>query len=225
MRNLEESLTAIDNHYLEMMKYVNRVFDVNLEILKESKFNPVLYGECKIMEDSINAFEVVIKEDAIITMARFQPAAGNLRKLVMLINSARVVERMGDLLKAVLGLTREIEKKGAHLSSCLKDNIFPLLLKIKRIFDSYMKAFLDSDEKVLYLLLTLDEEIDEIVRANSQIFIEFMKVSPDNVEAGTILELINKKLERLSDHIIHLATDLIYILNGQNLRKTELLEK
>lgn len=110
MRTLNESLKALDEHYLETLKYVGRNFDVNLEMLQNNSFNPTLYGEAKMIEDFINSFEVKLKEDSIITMARFQPAAKNLRKLVMIINSVRVLERMGDLLKANLSLIKDIEK-------------------------------------------------------------------------------------------------------------------
>jgi len=52
-----------------------------------------------------------------------------------------------------------------------------------------------------------------------------MKESPDNVIGGSELLLLDKKFERLSDHIIHLVSDLIYILNGENTRKVELQNK
>ena len=98
MKNLQESLEGLNQHYLELLKNLNRVLDVNIEMLYKQKLDSALYGECVVVEDVINAFEVKLKEDSIISIARFQPAAGNLRLLIMLINSARLLERMGDLL-------------------------------------------------------------------------------------------------------------------------------
>lgn len=52
-----------------------------------------------------------------------------------------------------------------------------------------------------------------------------MKKKPENIQSGTDLILLCKKLERFADHILHLVFDLIYILKGENMRKIELLEE
>ena len=54
---------------------------------------------------------------------------------------------------------------------------------------------------------------------------ELMKKKPENIQSGTDLILLCKKLERFADHILHLVFDLIYILKGENMRKIELLEE
>ncbi|MGL4970048.1 MAG: phosphate signaling complex PhoU family protein [Cetobacterium sp.] len=222
MRTLIESLKALDEHYLETLKYVGRNFDVNLEMLQNNSFNPTLYGEAKMIEDFINSFEVKLKEDCIITMARFQPAAKNLRKLVMIINSVRVLERMGDLLKANLTLVKDIEKKSPNLAYAMSERVLPIAKKIRGLFGMYVEAFLNEDVTLLYNILYLDEEIDDLIDENTNYFLAKMKETPDNVIGGSQLMLLDKKFERLSDHIIHLASDLIYILNGENTRKSEL---
>ncbi|MBC2855938.1 MAG: PhoU domain-containing protein [Cetobacterium sp.] len=225
MRNLEDSLKGLDHHYIEMLKYLSRNFDANLAMLENAKFDSTLYGESKIMEDSINAFEVKIKEDCIITIARFQPAAKNLRKLVMIINSVRVIERMGDLLKANLKIIRDIEKKSPTLAIELTNMVYPVAKKIKDIYDLYVKSFIENDTSTLYDILYLDEEIDTIMKNNDIKFLELMKLTPDNIDGGSLLILLDKKFERLSDHIVHLVTDLIYILKGENMRKMELISR
>jgi phosphate transport system protein len=37
MKNLQESLEGLHEHYLELLKNVNRVLDVNVEMLKNQK--------------------------------------------------------------------------------------------------------------------------------------------------------------------------------------------
>lgn len=86
----------------------------------------------------------------------------------------------------------------------------------------YVEAFLNEDVRLLYNILYLDEEIDELINANTEYFLTKMKENTDNVVGGSELMLLDKKFERLSDHIIHLVSDLIYILNGENTRKVEL---
>lgn len=224
MKNLDESLKGLREHYLELLKNLNRVLDVNIEMLENKEFNKILYGECLILEDTINNFEVKIKEDAIFTIARFQPAAGNLRFLIMLINSARVVERMGDILKSNLKIIKNIEKNSPEMAVHLQEIILPIALKIKNIYEGYITAYIKSDEKILFSLLTMDEEIDELTKTDISNIIKLMEKDIKNIEVGTDLIILCKKLERFADHILHLVFDLIYILKGENMRKIELLE-
>lgn len=225
MRNLDESIKGLREHYLELLKNLNRVLDINIEMLEKSSFDKPLYGECLIVEDTINNFEVKIKEDSIFTMARFQPAAGNLRLLIMLINSARLIERMGDILKANLKIIKAIEKNSPEMKKELKNIIYPIAIKTKNIYEGYINAFVKSDEKILFSLLTMDEEIDTLTKEDTETIIELMKKKPENIQSGTDLILLCKKLERFADHILHLVFDLIYILKGENMRKIELLEE
>lgn len=225
MRNLDESIKGLREHYLELLKNLNRVLDINIEMLEKSSFDKTLYGECLIVEDTINNFEVKIKEDSIFTMARFQPAAGNLRLLIMLINSVRLIERMGDILKANLKIIKAIEKNSPEMKKELKNIIYPIAIKTKNIYEGYINAFVKSDEKILFSLLTMDEEIDTLTKEDTETIIELMKKKPENIQSGTDLILLCKKLERFADHILHLVFDLIYILKGENMRKIELLEE
>jgi len=225
MRNLNESIEGLNQHYLELLKRLNRVLDINIEMLEKQKFDKALYGECLIVEDTINNFEVKIKEDSIFTMARFQPAAGNLRLLIMLINSARLVERMGDILKANLKIIKNIEKESPEMVIHLKNIIYPVATKTKNIYEGYINAFIKSDEKLLYSLMTMDEEIDELTKNDITNIVEIMKKDSKNIQSGTDLILLCKKFERFADHILHLVFDLIYILKGENMRKIELLEE
>ena len=225
MRNLDESIKGLREHYLELLKNLNRVLDINIEMLEKSSFDKTLYGECLIVEDTINNFEVKIKEDSIFTMARFQPAAGNLRLLIMLINSARLIERMGDILKANLKIIKAIEKDSPEMKKELKNIIYPIAIKTKNIYEGYINAFIKSDEKILFSLLTMDEEIDTLTKEDTETIIELMKKKPENIQSGTDLILLCKKLEIFADHILHLVFDLIYILKGENMRKIELLEE
>ena len=143
----------------------------------------------------------------------------------MLINSARLIERMGDILKANLKIIKAIEKNSPEMKKELKNIIYPIAIKTKNIYEGYINAFVKSDEKILFSLLTMDEEIDTLTKEDTETIIELMKKKPENIQSGTDLILLCKKLERFADHILHLVFDLIYILKGENMRKIELLEE
>lgn len=224
MKNLHERIDGITENFIKMFKNVDRLFKINMEILEKKEFIQSLYGEAKVVEDEINSYEVKIKEDSILAIVRFQPAAGDLRALLTFIDCVKMLERMGDLLKNNLKLLKKIKKyndsTGEHIYI-----IEEMAKKVNDIFEVYMEAFIERDQKKMYSLLADDEEIDEMRDEAIKEIIEFMKEDPNNIQGGSIILLLSKKFERLSDKIMQLGKGLVYTVNGENLRKQELENK
>ncbi|WP_028857108.1 phosphate signaling complex PhoU family protein [Psychrilyobacter atlanticus] len=221
MKNLHERIDELTKEFIEMFKNVDRLFKINMEMLEKRVFIQSLYGEAKVVEDRINSCEVKIKEDSIQAIARFQPAARDLRALLTFIDCVKMLERMGDLLKNNLKLMRKLHKHG----NGAKEHLYiieEMAKKVNDIFETYMKAFIEKDEKKIYILLASDEEIDEMRVEVVNEIIDFMKESPENIVGGSIILLLSKKFERLSDKIMQLGKGLIYTMSGENLRKLEL---
>lgn len=224
MRNLHESLNGITEHYIELCKNVDRLFRINMEMLKLDHFDRGLYGKAKLVEDIINAFDVKVKETSVMTVARFQPAASDLRALITFIESSKMLERMGDLLLDSLMLLRQIEKKEGNMERDF-GILEEFLSKINDIFQKYIQAFIEKDAKKAYVLLGMDEEINERRGEIDSIIVGQMKEDSTNIEAGVLMLLINKKYERVADKIKQLTMSSIYTFSGENMRITELLEK
>lgn len=224
MRNLHESLNGITEHYIELCKNVDRLFRINMEMLKLDHFGRGLYGEAKLVEDIINAFDVKVKETSVMTVARFQPAASDLRALITFIESSKMLERMGDLLLDSLMLLRQIEKKEGNMERDF-GILEEFLSKINDIFQKYIQAFIEKDAKKAYVLLGMDEEVNERRGEIDSIIVGQMKEDSTNIEAGVLMLLINKKYERVADKIKQLTMSSIYTFSGENMRVTELLEK
>lgn len=224
MRNLHESINGITEHYIELCKNVDRLFRINMEMLKKDSFDRGLYGEAKLVEDMINAFDVKIKESSIMAVARFQPAAGDLRALITFIESSKMLERMGDLLLDSLVILRKIEKKEGNMERDF-GILEEFLSKINDIYQKYIEAFIEKDEKKAYVLLGMDEEINEIRGEIDTIIVNQMKEDNKNIDAGVLMLLINKKYERVSDKITQLTMSSIYTFSGENMRIIELLER
>ena len=224
MRNLHESLNGITEHYIELCKNVDRLFRINIDMLKLDHFDRGLYGEAKLVEDIINAFDVKVKETSVMTVARFQPAASDLRALITFIESSKMLERMGDLLLDSLMLLRQIEKKEGNMERDF-GILEEFISKINDIFQKYIQAFIEKDGKKAYVLLGMDEEINERRGEIDSIIVSQMKEDSKNIEAGVLMLLINKKYERVADKIKQLTMSSIYTFSGENMRIVELLEK
>lgn len=225
MKNLQENLKNLNEHYLEMLKNLNRMLDINIEMVEEGRNISSLYGECLVVEDIINAFEVSLKENSIIAIARFQPAAKNLRELVMLIDGGRLIERMGDILKKNIKILKEINEESPQLAEDVNRVLCPYIKEIKNVYEVYISSFINGKESLLYELIVADEKINKEANRIMGEMGNCMRENNDNIDSLIKGVILTKKYERFADHIIHLVIDLVYILKGENLRKKELLEK
>lgn len=225
MKTFRESLEELDQAYLEMLKNLNRALAINIEALEKGEVTPAMTGESFLIESKINNLEQDIKEESIVLIARFQPAAKDLRKLIAYIDSARLIERIGDLLKGALGIIKTIESSEGNFHIYLYEKFLPLLKKIKSIYEDYITTLVNEDINLLYTLLAKDKEIDEYVTANTKFLVEIMKKDFTIIESGTLLLLLDRKFERVSDHITHLVQNLIFSLKGDNIRRLELMDQ
>lgn len=224
MKTFRESLSELDEIYLEMAKNLDRMIGLTIESLEKGEVTLASAGEVLVIEDRINHLEQDIKEESIILIARFQPAAKDLRKLLSYIDSVRLLERMGDLLTSSHGMIKSIESTEANIKIYLQERFLPLLKKIKTIYEDYIKTVISEDIPSLYSLLAMDKEIDLQVEDNTKFLVNVMKVDFSIIESGTLLLLLDRKVERVSDHITHLVENLIFSLKGDNIRRLELLD-
>lgn len=223
MRDIHERIDAIRTHFINMSDDVDRFFQINLKMLEKEGFDGSLHGEAMIIEDRINAYEIKIMEDIVESIARFQPAASYLRELISFINCIKILERIGDLLKGVFKLRKELDEF-SNINKEIHNLISQFAIKINEDFKLYVEAFKKEEEEVVYKLLGEYKVIDR-QRANivSKIT-EEMKKDKDYINYGNLSLVIAYKLERIDNKIMDLGKNLVYAVNGTNLRKKELKE-
>ena len=224
MKDLHERIDGITIHFIDMSKNIDRLFEINLLMLKKGEFNQALYGEAMVVEDRINAYEVKIMEDTIQAIARFQPIASDLRELVSFINCIKILERMGDLLKGNLYLLKQLGTTYDR-SKNIRTMITNMTVEVQIIFQTYTRAFMNKNHNNIYKLLGEDDRINNLRMTIIKDIIEYMKLDPDNIIDGNLILVFTYKLERLSNKTMQLGKNLIYAINGKNLRKQELKTK
>lgn len=221
MKNMEENKANIERNYVQSMKQLFYVLELNRDMI-EGREEREIVARAQSSENIINSFDVIIREDAITSIARYQPAAKNVRFFVMMIDSSRLLERMGDLLKACLRLIESMLKKDETIRVLLREYTLLLLGKIEEIYGMYMEAFFHENCELAYQILEEDDKIDSFILELQQKVIQWIQESKGEVEALFLFWNLHKKYERFTDHIIHLSINVIYLVKGENLRRKEL---
>jgi phosphate transport system protein len=161
----------------------------------------------------IDALQRDIEERAILTIARRQPMAIDLREVVSALRVANEIERIGDLAKnigkRVLDLSGEFPSlkliRGVdHMGSLVLD-------QLKRVLDAY--AARDVDEAMD--VWKRDEEIDAMCVSLFRELLTYMMEDPRNITFCIHLLFSAKNIERMGDHATNIAETVHYMIKGE----------
>ncbi|WEZ83396.1 phosphate signaling complex protein PhoU [Rhizobium sp. 32-5/1] len=166
-----------------------------------------------ISEDIIlDEAEKQINEKAIITIAKRQPMASDLREIMGSIRIAADLERVGDLgknnAKRVIaisgsGMPRQLARGLEHLAELA-------LMQLKDVLDVYASR---SAEKA-NVIRERDNEIDAIYTSLFRELLTYMMEDPRNITPCTHLLFCAKNIERIGDHATNIAETIYYMATG-----------
>ena len=168
-----------------------------------------------ISDDAVNLLEVEIDELCLRTMALYQPEARDLRLLAMSLKINNDLERMGD--QAVNIAERTLELLKEPLLKPLID--IPRMAELaQRMVKDSLDAFVRQDATLARAVCRQDDEVD---RFDDQIFRElltYMMQDPRAITRAVSLILVSRHLERIADHATNIAEDVIYLVEGKNIK-------
>ena len=161
----------------------------------------------------IDNLQRVIEERAVLTIARRQPMAVDLREIVGAMRVATDLERIGDLAKNM----------GKRVTA-LDSDFHPLKLirgleHMTDLVTSQVKSVLDAyaahDLPAAMTVWKGDEEVDAICTSLFRELLTYMMEDPRNITPCTHLLFIAKNLERIGDHTTNIAETIYYAVRGE----------
>ena len=172
-------------------------------------------GQVIASDDAINMLELEIDELCLRTMALYQPEAKDLRFLAMALKINNDLERMGD--QAVNIAERTLELLKEPLLKPLID--IPRMAEVaQRMVKDSLDAFVQQDVARARAVCEQDDDVD---RYDDQIFRElltYMMEDPRAITRSVNLILVSRHLERIADHATNIAEDVIYMVEGKNIK-------
>ncbi|MBY3198729.1 phosphate signaling complex protein PhoU [Rhizobium laguerreae] len=168
----------------------------------------------KVISDDVilDHAEREIGDKAIVTIARRQPMAADLREIMGSIRIASDLERVGDLgkntAKRVIavqstGVPRKLARGLEHLSELA-------LVQLKEVLDVYTNRSADKANAIR----ERDNEIDAMYTSLFRELLTYMMEDPRNITSCTHLLFCAKNIERIGDHATNIAETIFYMTTG-----------
>mgnify|MGYP000601273323 CR=1 FL=1 len=211
----DTDLERLRSKVLEMGGLVETQINLTTKAYTENNSETVL----DILENDsdVNAFEKSIDDDCIHIIAKRQPTASDLRLVMSISKMVTDLERSGDEVKKMAKSIRRIQERDVtvlkattdikHLAEAASSQIRNALDTFARLDAGEARTVIEKDD-------ALDKEFKAIVRQ----LITFMMEDPRTITTALDIITIARAIERVGDHAKNIAEQVIYIVEGRDIR-------
>jgi phosphate transport system protein len=203
VKKFDEELTALKTKIAQMGGLAEEQLARSIDALIGHDIETA--DQIIMTDDKIDALELEIEEKAILTIAKRQPMALDLREIMVSIRIASDLERIGDLAKNIAKRIHAIEQEHPR-------RIMTGLARMGRLALAQLKDVLDAyaqrDEAKALAVWRGDEEIDALYNSIFRELLTYMMEDPRNIGVCTHLLFGAKNIERIGDHATNIAENI-----------------
>ena len=180
-----------------------------------SRHDSALAQSVIVLDAKIDHLQREVEEKTILTIARRQPMAVDLRDVVGALRVSNDLERIGDLAKNIAKRVMVLNGE-LHLQKVMRgvEHMTELVLtQIKDVLDSFARR---DVEKALAVWRG-DEEVDAVNNSLVRELLTYMMEDPRNISVCIHLLFCAKNIERMGDHATNIAETIYYMVEGKPL--------
>jgi phosphate transport system protein len=164
----------------------------------------------------VDEMEVDIDEACILIIARRQPAASDLRFVMMVTKAINDLERIGDE-------SRKIANHAVILSE--QDGLSQGYKEVRHLGDSVsgmlanaLDAFARFDVDAAMKTLEEDAQVDLDYKSALRELVTYMMEDPRSISRAINILWVVRSLERIGDHAKNLCEQIVYVVKGKDIR-------
>ena len=206
----EHDLIAVQQDLMELC-------DLSIHSLQES-FKAFLNKDIDLAlqvidtDPKINRLEEIINDRVILLIAKQQPVATDLRRLIVVIKAASDMERIGD---HAVNIAKESIRIGKAPFVTSVEPIEEMFHKTTLMLRQIVDAFIEENTIKAKEIANLDDEVDELT-GNTLSNLMTLSVSNEHVAQVTSLSYVCRCIERAADHATNIAEHLFYLVKGKH---------
>lgn len=212
-RHFYRDFNLIHQRLLDLFGMVEKMVNNSIHAFHERRFE--LASEVIDEDQLVDQVEVLIEEDCLKTLALYQPVAVDLRRLTTMMKINGELERIADLAcniadRALAMRIYSDYKSPPQLVEIAEKGI----ASVRKSLDSFVNLDIDAAREVI----NEDHDVDGLFRTVISELTQAMKQQTQSVEPSLNCFSVAKNLERIGDHAVNIAEDVIYLVDGEIIR-------
>ncbi|MDO8343702.1 MAG: phosphate signaling complex protein PhoU [Cellvibrio sp.] len=213
-------LEAIRTHLSEMGGMAQRQVNDAIQALIDAD---VERAEQVVRADmKVNTMEMAIDEECIRILARRQPAASDLRLVIAVTKAITDLERIGDEASKIARQAIAMNKDGLAPRGYIE--VRHIGNNVSRMLQDALDAFARLDMNLALTVVQTDKQVDMEYSTAMRELVTFMIEDPRSITRVLNIMWSLRALERIGDHARNLAQYVIYLVNGEDVRHSNIEE-
>ncbi len=214
----DKELEDIRSKVLAMGGLVEEHIHKVLECFAKGDFDEAEY--VAVNDFKVNALEIEIDDDCTEILLRRQPAATDLRLVLSVSRTITDLERIGDEAEKIARLVLNLRGSGGISSYYL--GMLSMGHHVRRMLRAALDAFARMDSESAFKIAQEDREIDAETDAIMRYLITYMMEDPRSITRVLDAVLSVRAFERIGDHARNICENVIYLVEGKNVRHVAL---
>ncbi|MFS0780915.1 phosphate signaling complex protein PhoU [Bacillus sp. 1P06AnD] len=162
-------------------------------------------------DEQVNMLEEEINDFALLLIAKQQPVAIDLRRIIVGIKIAADIERMADYAVNIAKATIRIGKQ-PHLHPITElKHMHAIMLEMLKLA---IKAYEDEDTQAAKQIAAMDDQVDHLYGICMKNIISAEEVT---FQQKSQLSFVARHIERSADHATNIAENIYYLVRGRHL--------
>ena len=167
-------------------------------------------------ESRVDQMEINVDDAATSVIVREQPVASDMRLVVCAIKIATDLERMGDLAVHVAERSLSLMMQPALPDVVNFEEISGL---VESMVLGSLDSFVKRDAAVARSVVEMDNAVDSARNTIQRRLTELMHRDASTIARALELIIIARKLERIADHATNIAEDVVFLIQGVDVRR------
>ena len=213
IRHFHEELAQLKGRLLDMSQLAEDLLRTAVEALlerDEAKAQSVILGDREL-----DALEVEVDDACIHLLALQQPMARDLRLITMAMKISNDLERVRDHAVNIAEAVAHLAEQPVHLE-------FPEIDEMARMAGEMLSDALDcfvrADATGAREVCRRDDRVDQMHDSLFRILLTHMMEDPRRIGPSMSLFLVSRTLERIADLATNIAEDVVFLVEGRNIR-------
>ena len=213
VKSYDKELDTLERRIAEMGGIAEKMVVEAMDALSQADIG--LANQVIVTDPRLDALQREIEEQAVLTIARRQPMAVDLREIIGAIRVAGDLERVGDLAKNIARRSMKIglEARVPRAIIGLKHMNEVATELLKDVLDAYAQR----DVERARMVWERDAELDALEDSVFRDLLTHMMEDPRNISFCAHLLFCSKNIERIGDHATNIAETVFYLVTGSTL--------
>ena len=214
MKQFDDELEEIRTRLMEMGGKVEQ--QLQNAILAISNADSQLAEQVISEDQSVDAMEIDIDEACILIIARRQPAASDLRLVMMVTKAVNDLERIGDEARKIANhaiiLSEESETSAGY------PEIRHIATSVTKVLAHALDAFARFDAEAAIRTIEEDKQVDLDYKTALREVATYMMEDPRSIGRAINILWVVRSLERIGDHAKNLCEQIVFVVKGKDIR-------